>query len=378
MSQQNLPLSLLQGKELDYTPEYTCKNRLECCNSIFCWLFTFGTWTFIILIAYSLKTIFIIFGIITYIIYLIFELCSGKFNFISLISKDDIYEIVKNNVKANPNINFYCQCYHKDSVGERGSRTVVTHEETLPFFFHSCRDISGLLVLNTTQKNIKNKYFLKLNFIQKIYFADELTKNNYNYQKRDFIERNRIRDTNFTFKLLVNFKNIKPYNIILLTEKAPWFINKYFYIIFSFLALVEFYKIFINLITFEQTLQIKKCISNTNNLSVDRKYNQFNPELFITHINKYYRFESISDNYRNNEIFGQQNNIPPNYIPSNEINNNNSNINNDNNNINNSNLFGNNQRPDNQINMNSIHAQSEQDLNSTKYGSNSSKSEINN
>ena len=35
MSQQNLSFSLLQGKELDFTPKYIRKNRLECCNSIF-------------------------------------------------------------------------------------------------------------------------------------------------------------------------------------------------------------------------------------------------------------------------------------------------------------------------------------------------------
>ena len=249
--------------------------------------------------------------------------------------------------------------------GQDGGTKIVTHKEILSFFFYSCRDTSGLLFLNTTQKNIKNKYFLKLNFIQKIYFADELTNNNYNYLKGNFIERNKNKDTNFNFQLIVSFKNIKFYNIILLCKKSPWFINKFFYIFFSFLTLVEFYKIFINLITFEQTFQIKKFISKINSLDNDEKYNPFNPELFIAHNNRYFHFEpkdfKISDNIENNELFGQQNNIPRN-----EINNNNIHLNNDINNINNLNFIDNNPRPDNQFNMNSIHDRNGQDLNSTK------------
>jgi len=174
---------------------------------------------------------------------------------------------------------------------------------------------------------------------------------------------------------------------MVLYNKFYYFVNRYLYIIFTILTLVELYKLFIRLITINQDVTIVKFISQKNDLSAEQKYNSFNPELFIPKDNRHIHYEANIYNYinylynnsgiensqRNKEIQTENNNVSPNEI-SNNINN--KNDNNINKKDNNSNIFIYNQRNNNLVNIDSINEENEHKINSTRELS--TKSEMNN
>ena len=151
MNRQNLSYNSLQAQELLFDK----KIRSNCCNIFFCWLFTLGTWTFLIIILYRIThpeyekhTIYIVFGIIIYIIYLIFEFFSTSLRIILSISNNNIYDKIKNIIQGKPVISINCLCYHREKREDRDGGTyevdVVTFKDSYKFPYYSVRDCSGL------------------------------------------------------------------------------------------------------------------------------------------------------------------------------------------------------------------------------------------
>ena len=326
-----------------------------------------------------------------YIIYLILEFRSTSFRIILSISNNDIYEKIKNIIHGKPVISFNSIFYHKErSKGEEVD--VITFKDSFKFPYYTVRDCSGIIFLNSYTKNIKYKFLLKLNINNKIYFADNGTKSDYSNIETIFIRRNINKDKLFKSDIIIDFEGVNTYNIISLNVKTSYFINVFLYDLFSLLTLIEFYKLFIKIVTLDQEITIIKFISTRKDLSKIQEYNTFNPELFVPHDNKHIHYESniynnISNNKlirnpRINEIQGANNNVEPNEI--NNINNYNNNINNVHNynninNDNNSNILGINPRQNNQANFMVIHVddgKDGEDKKSTEVCS--SKSEINN
>ena len=192
MNQPNLSYNSLQGQAL----AFKTKKRSNCCNIFFCWLFTLGTWTFLIIILYRIThpeyeehTIYIVFGIIIYIIYLILEFCSISLRIILSISNNDIYDKIKNIIQGKPIISLNCICYHTETIStDRGNHrtTVVTFEDSYNFHYYSVRDCSGPIILKSNSKNIKYKLLLNLNINKKLFLADNDTTSDYNNQMNNF------------------------------------------------------------------------------------------------------------------------------------------------------------------------------------------------
>ena len=166
MDQRNLSYNSLQGQALTFKT----KKRSNCCNIFFCWLFTLGTWTFLIIILYRIthpeyeeNTVYIVFGIIIYIIYLIFEFCSTSLRMILSISNNDIYDKIKNIIQGKPVILFNCICYHLETRYNKNGDSyyvkVLTFKDSYKFPYYSVRDCSGLIILNSYTKNIKYNFF---------------------------------------------------------------------------------------------------------------------------------------------------------------------------------------------------------------------------
>ena len=379
MSEENLSYQSLQGIELYIDPFKKLNCRIIIFN-ILCLLFTLVTWTFFIIIIYRIThpeyknhKLYIIFDIIIYIICFILELCSIKFHL--KISNNNLFDTIKNIINGKPIISFNIICYHeKIRKGDRGNYKVdvETFRDSKKFDYYSSRDCSGLLILKKYKKNIKFKCLLNLKIKKRLFFADNNAFSNFMDRRTNFIKRNSKRDKLFKYEDKVDFEGDNIYNIINLSDKTPYFVNCYLYILFSFLTLVEFYKLFIKLITINEELTIVKFISTNIYLNYDPKYNSFNPVLFIKQDNKYIYYKTNIDNFisNNNRIEqrineNEENNNPPpnennNIIPN--VNHNNNNNNEINNNNSNSNLFDNN----NQVNLNSIHVQSEQEQTSTE------------
>ena len=128
-----------------------------------------GTWTFLIIILYRIThpeyeehTVYIVFGIIIYIIYLILEFRSTSLRIILSISNNDIYDKIKNIIQGKPVIFHNCICYHKEVKGNYKD-DVVTFKDSYKFPYYSVRDCSGLIILKSNSKNIKYKLLLNLN-----------------------------------------------------------------------------------------------------------------------------------------------------------------------------------------------------------------------
>ena len=71
---------------------------------------------------------------------------------------------------------------------------------------------------------------------------------------------------------------MKDINIIKLNEKEPPFVRYCWYIIFSFLSLAILYKLYIWIISIDQTITIRKIISYRNDLINNPIYNRYNPQ----------------------------------------------------------------------------------------------------
>ena len=125
-----------------------------------------GTWTFLIIILYIIThpeyeehTLYIAFGILIYIIYLILEFCSTSLRIILSISNNDIYDKIKNIIQGKPVILFNFICYHTETRYPREElpheADFITFKDSYKFPYYSVRDYSGLIILNSYSKNIK-------------------------------------------------------------------------------------------------------------------------------------------------------------------------------------------------------------------------------
>ena len=89
--------------------------------------------------------------------------------------------------------------------------------------------------------------------------------------------KNINKDAYLRIEVNVNFEGDNLYNIIKLNNKTSYYINVFLYVLFTLLTIVEFYKIFIKIVTLEQEITIVKFISSRTDLSNIQKYNPFNP-----------------------------------------------------------------------------------------------------
>ena len=353
MNQPNSFYNSLQAKEILLDKAKSS----NFCNIFFCWLFTFGTWTFLIIILYRVThpqyekhTIYIIIGIIIYFIYFIFEIYSTTLTKIISISNNDIYDKIKNIIQGKPIISLNCIYYHKEA-----KRDVVTFKDSCKFSYYSSRDCSGHLILKTFSRTIKYKLLLKLNINKKIFFADNDTISDYSNEMNNLIRKNKYKDALFKSKVIVDFEGDDIYNIIKLRNKTSYFINVCLYIIFTFLTLIEFYKLFVKIVTLTEELTIVKFISTRNDLSNIQRYSPFNPELFLPCENKHIYYEPSIYNYRKIELHQvSEIQLVINNVEHNEINNNSSNNNNFNNEHNDNNENSNNNIINNNNNLNAF------------------------
>lgn len=145
----------------------------------------------------------LIIEIIVYLLYIIAQFCSPSSGYLRHKRSDiNIYEKMKKLFCTHPTIQFVCECYHYEtkiintynSQGRYESRTetkrVVTKVASKFFNFYSARDVSGLFELNFNESSINNKYYLKLELLTDISFADSVTYIDYQKEKEEFCNSN--------------------------------------------------------------------------------------------------------------------------------------------------------------------------------------------
>lgn len=300
MNQAQL-LSELKLKELDTRINSNYVNSYRCicfCNFVCYWFINLLLWTSIITaIIFQQIFLYILAGLF-YLKYLFRELFSPNLKILCSISNQTINEIIGKFIKGKPVILLKCHCFHYEerAAGRGSTRTVevISHSETLNYNYNFCRDISGLLILNTDESNIKLKYYIGLKIIKKVYMSDENSISHYASLK-NIIENNRDRDKYFRAFNVIDIEGLPDYFLIKLKDDHPWFIgNGFWYIFFTLITLVEFYKIYVKLLIFDQTIIIKKVISISDDVNTDARFDTFKPLLFIKHTNQYFDYNELN------------------------------------------------------------------------------------
>lgn len=310
-------------------PQFEKRKSESCCLSFFSWMFTIFTWIFLLLIIYIITPIpdiesvsckrnyfwpyqdictkktlktelskkYIFIGIPFYVIYIILELLSPTSQFLyRKDNKTNLYELLGSLFQSKPKAYVSCSCFHyetktyttTDSDGnshtETTTETVYTYRETQPVNYYSCRDVSGLFVLNLDEKKISKKAYIKLDIKEEINYADIVSYNDMYLIKQDMTRRNENKDTHFYINDYRKLEGIKHRYFIRLLGEEPNCFSYGWFVLFTFLTVAQFYKKYVSSLSIYQNFTIRKLISTRYDLGSDEfneKYEKFNPQMNI-------------------------------------------------------------------------------------------------
>ena len=204
----------------------------DCCYKTACWIFQVLSWVglgfslFFFLSKKGSPAIFASFGV-PYMLYIILEFCSVSAKYLcNKNSNQGMYEKMGMHFMTPPAIEFHCECYHyetvtittADSEGNSHSSTttqkVTTYKETYSMPYYSARDVSGLFLLNCDKAYAQSKYYIKLELVEEINFADAISVYDYEREKSAFWRRNRFRDAHFDFRESRTIPRMKHHNLV--------------------------------------------------------------------------------------------------------------------------------------------------------------------
>ena len=311
MNQFNPPEMLDQGDQKEHNFGW------KCC----CWFFQIVDLLsllalIIVIIEFPKFTIKISIGFaIIHIIYILVEILSPTGKYIcNKNSGQGIYENMGRYFRALPEIIFHGVCYHneiihytkKDKLGiphqYTKTKKVITYEPEEKMPYYSVRDVSGLFYLNCDKAIAIKKSFIKLKVKEEINFADPISIMDYQNEIDLFYANNRYKDKFFEFSEERKIPGLIHHNLIKMGENEP-FLSKYFFFILStFLALSEFYKLYFNSLCIFQRFKVRKLISTRYDLNqplYQEKYQPLIPQINL--MNKTYDYKPQEYNYLNND-----------------------------------------------------------------------------
>ena len=279
---------------------------------IFTWIFLV-TFVTLLLLGYESFKLFLILFIFSYIPYIIMEFRSSTAKILwNIISKEDVKEMIRKYFATPPKILINCQSFHTETgyISRVNSTTgytktesyeypVVTNSKILDFPYYSARDVSGLFYL-IDKASAGNKSYVKLELIEDINFADEISYMDYIYEKNIFIEMNKNLDKELNTKesriipFMINNTIIKIDNSFSLM--IPLFV------FLTLLTLAELYKPCIKSFYYEQQFKIRKLISTRYDLNqpeFNTKYQKINPRVIVDA--QTFDFRPEDYNYLNND-----------------------------------------------------------------------------
>ena len=284
--------------------------------NIICWIFTLFLWIFIYFlkdiftkkeitknnfyeyyhkypIRQKLKILYVIIEVLIYIIYIILEFNSPIFKFLKNKTNEPIKDKMKTFFSQRPifNLNY-------EIISKKKKKKINKYAHN--FNYYSCRDVSGLFILNSDENIIKKKKYILLELGDEINFDKDNTKKDYNEVKNNFIKKSETKDSIFKIKEKKYIKGLKKYHMIKINDKNFPFVNYIWFCLFTVLVLTEFYKIYIRYICIYQKFIIRKIVSTRIDLSKDEKYDKYNPQLNLITNDIFY--ESNDYNYLSNNF----------------------------------------------------------------------------
>ena len=297
--------------------------------------------------GYTLYTVGMVFLMIFYATYVMFQVESNTFFYMLNFSSNlDITSYMEKLFQTPMTIQFYAEAYHYErrSNGKGGSSShkVVTHSETTKFLYQFCRDNSGVFNLDTS----KNTMYIKLNLGCMYSFYNHASKEEYAQQYNDLKARYSILDTHHYVSASNFIEGMDGFILIKLKSGFDFLMNIYAFIFFTFIIPIgQFFKLYINWRSTYQQFIIKKCLSTNVDLNSDaanRNLEKDSPKI-IQAGNDILQFKHqsslVQDNYvRNNDgeiVLRIENNVSKNQQGQQQIRAENKSINDFNNEVNN-------------------------------------------
>jgi hypothetical protein len=154
---------------------------------------------------------------------------------------------------------------------------VTTFSGNFLFPYYSWRDISG--TFNLTNNIGKSCYFVKLHLGYSLQFADGMTKVDYDMFRERLYNEHKFRDAYITIKPVPSIENFNEFQLINLGYGRPPMIGVFWYILFTIIPFIEFYKLYVNIFCVTQDFEIVKTISTRNNLSTETRFEE--PRIII-------------------------------------------------------------------------------------------------
>jgi len=288
--------------------------------------------------------------LITYFAYLISSFgFSNTFSYLNHMNRGSTINLYVGKLFYTPLVcDFQIKCYHNErrtstttTNGKTKTSTntvrVDTYNEIQSFKYMSWRDVSGPFNLNI-QRVIENpnNTFVKLKINYEMELADDGSKEDYEAQKQNIIERNRNRDLLYDFSEITKIKGHNTFNLVCLGDNPNPYVCSSLYILSALFGIVELYKKYVDQYCILQEFTIKKLISTRSDLNDPNLLGQYSsrmPKIIIC---------NTETSYDDPSRVGETTEIPD--LPDiNELNQNNSisdqNINYSNSNIINSNTF---------------------------------------
>ena len=237
-----------------------------------------NTWSENKLEPYFLPSLIIF--IISYILYIVTQYFSPTLKFLKLDNYDiKLDELLQKFFLAKPDIKFDCSCYHLrgssysyiDAKGVRQTSYNIyrehSHFDHFNVPYHSVRDISGPFILNSNMSELNQKDFIKLEIPIEIIWADSISFADYEKYKSDIIEKNKNKDScmEFTETRTISAFNDNEY-FIKLRDNTSKYISTFWYYLFTYLALAQYYIWYINYKCISQKFRIIKLLSTRYNL----------------------------------------------------------------------------------------------------------------
>ena len=219
------------------------------------------------------STLMCIIMVVVYLFYVICEFISPTFNFLkNKISPDKLKDIFDLLIKTSPQIEVF-----KEKNENKYEQLV----------YKSSRDVSGYIDLDVSKEELKGKSFIALEIIPEIYLSDEISFLDYVIFKGKFSKKYvGFGGTKEKRYIIEDFNN---YILINIGNKTPCSVNYIFYIIFTIIPIVLFYKLYINSFFYEKQIKIIKLISTREDLNQE-KYQIYNP--YIKCFGQIYDYEN--------------------------------------------------------------------------------------
>ena len=231
--------------------------------------------------------------LISYILYIVTQYFTPTLKFLKLDINDiKLDELLQKFFTSKPDIKLDCSCYHFkgssysyiDAQGVRQTSYNIyrenSHFDHFNVPYYSVRDVSGPFILNSNMNELNHKDFIQLEIPSEIIWADSISFADYEKYKSDIIEKNKDKDLymEFTEKRTISAFNDNNY-FIKLRDNTSKFISRFWYYLFTYLALAQYYKWYINYKCISQKFRIIKLISTRYNLLEKNEYEGMQPKI---------------------------------------------------------------------------------------------------